>query len=78
MSSKKQLSQDVLRRNEKEWSAKILRTDIEELRRERIHLRSKSYERPLTDWECQRISEISQEIIQLLKRFLNFGMHTAK
>lgn len=59
----------ILSRNEAQWSVKLLRQDLEDLRREQNHLRSKRQERSLTQWESQRVFEISREIIELLRQF---------
>lgn len=60
---------EIILRNEAQWSVRLLRKELEELRREHVHLRTKSRERKLTDWEIQRILEISREIMELLTRF---------
>jgi hypothetical protein len=69
MKSDNQTSSDIVRRNEAQWYVRLLRKDIEELRREQAHLRSKISERSLTDWESQRIREITVEIVDLLTKF---------
>lgn len=68
MDSLKETSTEIIVRNDRRWSAKLLRQDLEELRREQSHLRSKLSERALTDWELQRVREISQEIINILTK----------
>lgn len=60
---------DILKRNLDQWSLRLLRKDLEELRREQAHLRKKLAERTLTDWEVHRIAQISREIVQLLQHF---------
>ena len=69
---------EIMRRNEEIWSVRLLRKDLEELRREHVHLRAKSTQRPLTDWEMQRIFEISREITELLTRFKDLRPQPAK
>ncbi|MBN8549398.1 MAG: hypothetical protein J0M12_08800 [Deltaproteobacteria bacterium] len=69
MKSRRLVKNELVLRNEAQWYVRLLRKDLEELRREHVHLRAKSKERGLTDWETQRIIEISREIISLLTRF---------
>ena len=69
MKSRTSLPNELIQRNEAQWSIRLLRKELEELRREHVHLRSKSRERKLTEWELQRIIEISHEIMELLTRF---------
>ena len=66
------------RRNTEQWDKRLLRKDLEDLRREQVHLRSKSYVRPLTDWELDRIYQISREIITLIKQFGQVGIASTK
>ena len=69
MKSEQSEPNELVLRNEAQWHVRLLRKDLEELRREHVHLRGKSKERKLTDWEVQRIIEISREIMELLTRF---------
>ncbi len=66
MESLRNSSREILKHSDRRWSARLLRQDLEELRREQLHLRSKLTERALTDWELGRVQEISQEIIKIL------------
>ena len=49
------------------WDLKIVRFELEQLKREREHLDSKKNERHLTDWELERIEQISSEMGGLVK-----------
>lgn len=69
MGDKSAFRADIIRRNLEQWSVRLLRKDLEELRREQAHLRRKLGERTLTDWEVHRITQISREILELLQHF---------
>lgn len=49
-------------RNEQEWSKIILKAQIQQLKREEQHLKSKSHERTLTLWERMRLEEVIGEL----------------
>ena len=50
------------------WELRLTRREIEALKREREHLKSKSTERELTAWERFRQQEIFEEVSALLRR----------
>lgn len=54
---------------ETNWSLKILKQELEGLKREQIHLKAKSQERALTGWETLRLEEILDEAVALLGEF---------
>lgn len=54
--------EEIKNRNEQDWSKIILKAQIQQLRRERYHLKSKSQERVLTFWERMRLSEVVAEL----------------
>lgn len=53
------------------WDLKIVRFELDQLKREREHLHSKKNERHLTDWELQRIEQISLEMGGLVKKIVD-------
>ena len=59
--------EDIKSRNEQEWSKIILKAQIQQLRRERFHLKSKSQERQLTIWERMRLDQVISELKQTVE-----------
>jgi hypothetical protein len=49
------------------WNASLLHYDLNQLQREREHLQRKAKERSLNSWEIERISQIGQEIVILVR-----------
>lgn len=54
--------EEIKSRNEQDWSKIILKAQIQQLRRERYHLKTKSQERVLTFWEKIRLNEVVTEL----------------
>ncbi len=66
--------------SDKRWDLSLLRYELQQLKKEREHLHSKSRERSLSDWESKRISSLSSEIGQLIKavsKRADLNQHTA-
>ncbi|MBX7137628.1 MAG: hypothetical protein K1X83_06560 [Oligoflexia bacterium] len=51
------------------WELRVLRQEMNELKREKLHLQKKSYERQLTSWESNRMEELLDEVMVLLQQF---------
>ena len=56
----------LLHHNEKRWAKKIIKQEVNQLRREHLHLLRTSKERALSDWELDRVLEIKEEAMRLL------------
>lgn len=54
--------------SEHRWNERMLKSEIIDLRREHAHLALKQQQRSLTEWEQQRIGELSKEMRSLLGR----------
>ncbi|MCO6430850.1 MAG: hypothetical protein J5J00_08310 [Deltaproteobacteria bacterium] len=52
-------------RNHRDWSLQLLRSEIDQLEREKSHLDSKAIERELSDWESSRLRSIQNEIANI-------------
>lgn len=68
MSSVEDSSTEIIRRNEQQWSTRLLRIELRDLEREQHHLRAKCDQRSLTEWEIGRIRVISREILEILSK----------
>ena len=64
------LSAGVASQDGSKWDLKIVRYELEQLKREREHLDSKKNERHLTEWEMRRIEQISNEMGGLVRRIV--------
>lgn len=52
------------------WTTSILRYDLNQLRREREHLVRKTKERLLSEWEKDRLVDLDNEIVKLIRRLV--------
>lgn len=48
----------IKQRNHKQFSDALLRKELQTLQREHAHLQSKACQRPLNEWEQERLEEI--------------------
>ena len=60
-------------RPESHWELLVLRQQMLELQREKRHLSSKSYERPLSPWENERLEKLLDEIMALIPQIGKIG-----
>ena len=65
------LDKKILIRHESEWGQRLLRHELNSLKKEHEHLLLRNKERPLTKWEETRKQEILDEVMQMLMMFSN-------
>ncbi len=59
----------IERRTEFHWNRLLLQQELQSLKREQSHLKSKAEQRPLTGWESWRLTSIADEMMDLLSKF---------
>jgi len=52
------------------WATSMLRYDLNQLRREREHLVRKTKERLLSEWEKDRLVDLDNEIVKLIRKLV--------
>jgi len=52
--------------NEQKWTLRYLETELDELKREQVHISKKRQERDLSNWENDRLDRILTEIADIL------------
>lgn len=60
-------------RDDRSWSLRLIKNEIDQLKREERHLKSKEYERPLSLWERSRLGELLHEMRSLIDELRKFS-----